>query len=253
MAELAGKLAIVTGGSRGIGAAAGAALARAGAAVALLARDATAAAGAAEAIVAAGGRAIGIGCDVAEYASVEAAVAEAERRFGPPDILVNNAGVIEPIGPLAQSDPANWRRNIEVNLIGAYHALRAVLPYLLRRGSGAIVNLSSGAAHRPLEGWSAYCSAKAGLAMLTEAAARETAGSGIRVFGLSPGTVDTGMQGKIRASGINRVSRIPRAELAPVAHPAAAILYLCTEAAADLAGTELSLQDPQFRRRIGLA
>ena len=113
--------------------------------------------------------------------------------------------------------------------------------------------LSSGAAHRPLEGWSAYCAAKAGLAMLTEALALETAGAGIRVFGLAPGVIDTDMQVSIRASGVNRISRIPRADLASVEHPAAAIRYLCTAAANDLAGSEVSLGDPEFRRRIGLA
>jgi 3-oxoacyl-[acyl-carrier protein] reductase len=88
--------------------------------------------------------------------------------------------------------------------------------------------------------------------MLTTALALETAQSGVRVFGLAPGVIDTEMQVTIRASGINRVSRIPRANLAPVDRPAAAILYLCSDAADDLVGREVTLLDPEFRRRIGL-
>jgi NAD(P)-dependent dehydrogenase (short-subunit alcohol dehydrogenase family) len=88
--------------------------------------------------------------------------------------------------------------------------------------------------------------------MLTNAIVLETGRSGIRVFGLSPGVIDTDMQGQIRASGINRISRIPRGELAPVEDPARAIVYLCTDAADELVGRELSLLDPEFRRRIGL-
>jgi len=250
MSRLAGKVAIVTGASRGIGAAAAAALADAGAAVVLAARDGRAASRRAETI---GSQAFGTACDVSDFAAVEALVAETNRRFGRIDILINNAGVIEPIGPLAETDPAEWRRNIEINLIGAYHAVRAVLPQMMTAGAGTIVNVSSGAAHRPLEGWSAYCSAKAGLAMLTESLALETAQSGVRVFGLAPGVIDTEMQVTIRASGVNRVSRIPRTELAPVDRPATAILYLCGNAADDLAGRELSLGDPEFRGRVGLA
>ena len=253
MAELSGKVAIVTGGSRGIGAAASRALAGAGAAIVIVARDGNAAASTAEVIKANGGDACGLSCDVADYGAVEAMAGETRRRFGTPDILVNNAGVIEPIGALAHSDPAAWARNININLIGAFNVVRAVLPHMLANGGGTIVNLSSGAAHQPLEGWSAYCCAKSGLAMLTKTLARETAQSGLRIFGLSPGTVDTEMQVTIRASGINRVSRIPRSNLAPVEHPAAAILYLCTDAADDLVGQEVALQDPAFRRRIGLA
>ena len=89
--------------------------------------------------------------------------------------------------------------------------------------------------------------------MLTAALALETAQSGLRVFGLSPGVVDTEMQVTIRASGINRVSQIPRTSLAPVEHPATAILYLCTDAADDLVGKEVALLDPEFRRRIGIS
>jgi 3-oxoacyl-[acyl-carrier protein] reductase len=251
--DLSRKVAIVTGGTRGIGAAAAAALATAGASVVLVGRDGSAAERVADAITGRGGDAFGVGCDVADYPSVERVVVEAEQRFGPPAILVNNAGVIEPIEPLASSDPAAWRRNIEINLIGAYNVVRAMLPRMLDVGGGTVINVSSGAAHRPLEGWAAYCSGKAGLAMLTNAIALETGRSGIRVFGLSPGVIDTDMQGQIRASGINRISRIPRAKLAPVEHPARAIVYLCTEAADDLAGGEVSLLDPEFRRRIGLS
>src|SRR5262249_40165607 len=154
------------------------------------------------------------------------------------DALINNAGVIEPIATVADSDPAAWARNIEINLIGAYNPVRALLPRMIKAGGGTIVNVSSGAAVRPLEGWSAYCAAKAGLAMLTRSIALENASDGIRVFGFQPGTTDTDMQVTIRASGVNMISQIPRANLTPVAHPAAAIVYLCTPEADDLVGQE---------------
>ena len=250
---LRGRVALVTGASRGIGAATARALAAAGASVALLARDDALAGKIAGEIAAAGGQAASFACDVADYGAVESALAEAERRLGPCDILVNNAGVIEPIAPLAESDPAAWARSISINLVGGYNAVRAVLPGLLARGGGRIVNVSSGAAHRPLEGWSAYCAGKAGLAMLTDAITLETAANGIRVFGFSPGTIDTDMQASIRASGINPVSRIPRGDLTPVDHAVRGLVYLCTPAADDLAGHEVSLRDDVFRQRIGLA
>jgi NAD(P)-dependent dehydrogenase (short-subunit alcohol dehydrogenase family) len=253
MTDLAGKVAIVTGASRGIGAAAAFVLAKAGAAVMLVARDGKRASQLADEIVAAGGRAIAMACDIADYGSVQTMVDETDQRLGSIDILVNNAGVIEPIGALVQSDPATWRRNIEVNLVGAYHTARAALPRMLEAGKGTVINVSSGAAHRPLEGWSAYSSAKAGLAMLTDAIALECADAGVRVFGLAPGVIDTDMQATIRVSGINRISQIRQIDLAPVGHPAAAIHYLCTAAADDLVGKELVLNDPDFRRRIGLA
>ena len=123
---------------------------------------------------------------------------------------------------------------------------------MLAGGGGSIVNISSGAAYRPLEGWSAYCSGKAGLAMLTQAIALETAGKGIRVFGFSPGTIDTEMQVKIRASGMNVISKIPRAELSPVEHAVRGLVHLCLPAGDDLAGQDASMRDDAFRRRIGL-
>jgi 3-oxoacyl-[acyl-carrier protein] reductase len=250
--DLAGKVVIVTGASRGIGAAAAAALGKAGASLMLTARDAAQIESVAQAIMRDGGRATAISCDVSDWQAVQRLVAETQRLYGKIDALINNAGVVEPIAVTADSDPAAWARNIEINLIGAYHAIRAVLPPMLAAGGGSIVNVSSGAAHNPLEGWSAYCSAKAGLAMLTRAIALEHAAQGIRVFGFQPGTTDTDMQVIIRASGINPISRIPRENLTPVAHPAAAIVYLCTSAADDLAGKEFSLREEAFRQRLNL-
>jgi NAD(P)-dependent dehydrogenase (short-subunit alcohol dehydrogenase family) len=253
MQSLAGKLVIITGASRGIGAAAAVALAKAGATLVLTARDAAQLETVAQAIAREGGKATAIACDISDWDAVQRLVAETQQRFGKFDALINNAGVIEPIAVTADTDPTAWARSIEINLIGAYYAIRAVLPPMLAAGGGTIVNVSSGAAHNPLEGWSAYCSGKAGLAMLTRQIALEHATQGIRVFGFQPGTTDTDMQVLIRASGINAISKIPRENLTPVAHPAAAIVYLCTSAADDFAGKEFSLRDEAFRQRLNLS
>ena len=206
----------------------------------------------AQSIVSAGGVAGARAVDVSDYASVTALFDEAYGRYGRLDAVINNAGVIEPIASVADSDPAVWARNIEINLTGAYYVIRAALPSMIAAGGGTIVNVSSGAAIRPLEGWSAYCSGKAGLHMLTRAVALENANNGIRIFGFQPGTTDTDMQVLIRASGINQISQIPRENLTPVSHPAEAIVYLCTPAADDLNGQEFSLRDEAFRARLNL-
>jgi NAD(P)-dependent dehydrogenase (short-subunit alcohol dehydrogenase family) len=245
--SLHGKTALVTGASRGLGEGAARALAAHGAKVMLVARDRALVQKVAAEI---GGEALA--CDVSDYAAVAEAVAATRKWFGGLDILVNNAGVIEPISEIAASDPAVWARNIQINLIGAYNVLHATLDGMLKSGGGTIVNVSSGAAYRPLEGWSAYCAGKAGLAMLTRSVALETKGRGIRIFGFSPGTIDTDMQVKIRASGMNMISQIPRANLSPVEHAVRGLLYLCDNASDDLVGEDASMRDEGFRRRIGL-
>ena len=247
--SLNGKIALVTGASRGLGEGAARALAKEGAAVMLLARDSERVQTVAREI---GGGAAALACDVSDYAAVERAVSATRKRFGGLDILVNNAGVIEPIADIASSDPAQWARNIQINLIGAYNVAHAVLEGMIASGGGTIINVSSGAAYRPLEGWSAYCAAKAGLAMLTRAIKLETGGRGIRIFGFSPGTIDTDMQVKIRASGMNVISQIPRANLSPVEHAVRGLLYLCDTASDDLIGEDASMRDDAFRKRIGL-
>ena len=252
MPDLEGKAAIVTGASRGIGAAAARALAEAGAAVLLLARSTDEIEALAAEIEAGGGRAVARTCDVCRYADLADAVAACRETFGRLDILVSNAGVIEPIGPLADIDPDAWNKAVDINLKGVFHGLRAALPAMIAQGSGVVINLSSGAATSALEGWSHYCAAKAGAAMLTRAAQAELAGSGVHVVGLSPGTVATHMQEAIRDSGINPVSRLEWSEHIPPDWPAQAIVWLAAGAAAEHAGTDVSLRDPDIRRRVGL-
>ena len=243
--SLQGKIALVTGASRGLGEGAARALAAGGAKVMLLARDGDLARKVAREI---GSQAEALACDVSDYPAVERAVADTRERLGGLDILVNNAGVIEPIAALAASDPAVWARNIQINLVGAYNVARAAIGEMIKKG-GSIINVSSGAAYRPLEGWSSYCAAKAGLTMMTRSIALEA--PGVRVFGFSPGTIDTDMQVKIRASGLNSVSQIPRANLSPVEHAVRGLVYLCTEGD-DLIGQDVSMRDEAFRKRIGL-
>jgi NAD(P)-dependent dehydrogenase (short-subunit alcohol dehydrogenase family) len=253
MIDLTGKTALVTGASRGIGAATVQRLASAGAKIVLAARNLGALETIAEAIRASGGTARPIACDVTAYAEVAAAVQDALDAWGRLDILVNNAGLIEPIARLGESDPEAWARIVDLNYKGVYYGLRAAIPHMAGRGGGVIVNISSGAATSPLEGWSHYCSSKAAVLMLTRCADKEYGAQGVRVVGLSPGTVATDMQSAIKASGINPVSRLDPSAHIPPEWAAEAVAWLCTEAGAPYAGTDFSLKTEEGRKLVGLA
>ncbi|NRG18143.1 SDR family oxidoreductase [Rhizobiales bacterium] len=252
MQDLAGKAVLITGASRGIGAAAARVFAEAGSSVVLAARTGSEIEDLVAEIKANGGNAEAVTCDVSSYTDVEAAVNQCRDAFGTIDFLVNNAGVIDPIGPLIESDPEEWSRAADINYKGVYNGLRAALPHMKAQGSGVVVNISSGAAHNALEGWSHYCSAKAAAYMLTRAADLEMKGTGVRVVGLSPGTVATYMQKAIKASGINPVSQLdPSVHIDP-SWVGRAIAWLCTGDAQEFAGVDVSLRDEDIRRRVGL-
>lgn len=242
------KVVAITGASRGIGAASARVFADAGARVVLLARSRAETQAIAAQI---GDRALAIDCDVADFGSVQAGLAAGVARFGRLDVLINNAGQIDPIAPLADADPGQWGRAIDVNLKGVFHGFRAALP-LMRQNGGTILTVSSGAAHSPLEGWSAYSAAKAGVAMLTRAAHLEEAAHGLRIIGLSPGTVATEMQVKIKASGINPVSLLDWSDHIPPDWPARALLWLAGPGGDAHLGTEVKLRDEAIRRAVGL-
>lgn len=247
--DLSGQTALITGASRGIGAAAARAFADAGANVALLARSTSEIAELAGEI---GDAAIAIPCDVSRYAEMHAAVGKTFETFGAVDILVNNAGVISPIGPLHETDPDAWGKAIDINLKGVMHGIHAVMPAMVAKGGGTIINISSGAAHNPVEGWTAYCSSKAGVYMLTRAVDNEMRDKGVRVLGLSPGTVATQMQREIKSSGVGPVAKLDWDAHIPPEWPAQAILWMCTSEADDYLGRDVSLREEDIRRRAGL-
>jgi 3-oxoacyl-[acyl-carrier protein] reductase len=191
--SLAGRVAVVTGGSRGIGRAIVEAMASRGAAVAFsyATREETARE-VEQALVARGVRALAVRCDVSDEAQVQRLFATVTDYLGPVDILVNNAGIAKD-GYLLMMDRARWEAVLRVNLDGAYYCIRAAMRGMLMRGWGRIINMTSPSATTGLPGQANYAASKAGLIGLTRTAARELAGKNVLVNAVSPGLIETEM------------------------------------------------------------
>lgn len=195
--ELAGKVAIITGGGRGIGRAIAQAFAAAGAAVTVTARSTEQLTTTVALIRAQGGEAIAVPADVTDSRAVQHLIAETERQLGPVELLVNNAGSGSAIGPLWEVDPEEWWQDVTVNLRGTMLCTHALLPGMLARRCGRIINMvstfgiptSSGAQASPYA--SGYSSSKAGILILTAHLAATTREAGVYVFALTPGLVRT--------------------------------------------------------------
>ncbi len=240
-----GKSVLITGASRGIGEAAAREFARLGAKVAVMARSREAV----ERIAAEIGG-MPVVADVSDWEAVRDGVDRVAAQFGGLDVLINNAGAIEPVASLRASDPGDWGRIVDVNLKGVYYGMRAALKYMTR--GGTVLTVSSGAAHRPLEGWSHYCASKAAVHMLTQSLDLEERANGIRAIGLSPGTVATQMQREIKASGVNPVSRMHWEDHIPPEWPAKALVWMCGPEADAWLGKEVLLRDEEIRKQVGL-
>jgi NAD(P)-dependent dehydrogenase (short-subunit alcohol dehydrogenase family) len=193
MADLTGQVALVTGGGRGLGRAFAVGLAKAGAKIAVTARTDTDVAETVEMVTRDGGQALSVPGDVCAPGAVVDIVKTAESKLGPLDILVNNAGVTGPVGYDWNVDAEDWWRTFEVNVRGAFLCARAVLPGMLARRRGRIVNISSGAASNRLPQMAVYCATKAALTQWTNCLARETQGQGVVVLAFAPGFVRTPM------------------------------------------------------------
>ncbi|RPE64839.1 NADP-dependent 3-hydroxy acid dehydrogenase YdfG [Pacificibacter maritimus] len=249
MTDLTGKTALITGASRGIGAQTAKTFVAAGAKVALLARNANDLTSLMQDL---GANAFAAPCDISDPTALKSAISDSVDALGPIDILINNAGSIEPISKLVEADYDAWSRAIDINLKAVFHAMSIIVPDMVKRGGGTVLTVSSGAAHGPVEGWSAYCASKAGAAMLTRMLDLEERSSGIRAIGLSPGTVATDMQRQIKRSGINPVSRLDWDDHIPAEWPAKALLWMCGTKADSHLGQELQLRDETLRRKIGV-
>lgn len=190
MESIAGKNALVTGAGKGIGKAVAVALAKEGVNVGLLARSETQLQEVAAEIEALGVKACVVAADVADLASVTAAVEKVKAELGAIDILINNAGTAT-FGKFLELDPAEWERIIRVNLLGVYYTTRAVLGEMIERKTGDIINISSTAGQRGAAVTSAYSASKFGLIGLSESLMQEVRKHNIRVSTLTPSTVAT--------------------------------------------------------------
>jgi NAD(P)-dependent dehydrogenase (short-subunit alcohol dehydrogenase family) len=192
MNELHGKIALVTGGGRGIGRAIALELAQAGCDVVLLARTHEQVEAVAAEIRELGRKSIALTADIARTEQIQQALSEARNTLGPISILINDAAVVEPIGPTVEVDADRWTQAIAINLIGAFHLIHACLPDMLSQGWGRILNVSSAVSIAPgLIRGNAYTVSKAGLESMTLNLASEIAGSGVTVNAIHPGVVET--------------------------------------------------------------
>jgi NADP-dependent 3-hydroxy acid dehydrogenase YdfG len=204
--DLTDRVVAITGASSGIGEATAVACAQAGAAVALAARRKDRIEALAERIEGDGGKALALETDVTDVQEARAFVEQANEKLGGLDVLVNNAGVML-LGPIAGADIEEWRRMIDVNLLGLLYCTHAALPIMLERGSGHVVNVSSVAGRTARAGSGVYNLTKHGVGAFSEALRQETAQAGIRVTLIEPGAVGTELSGHNRPEVREAISK----------------------------------------------
>ena len=244
--SLDGKVALVAGASRGIGAVTARAFAQAGAAVVLAARDKDALESVAEGIRADGGKALAVPTDVGDPASVERLVQQAEETFGRLDIAFNNATDGPLPAPLADVDPDEFDRAIRTNIRGTFLGMKYEIPAMLRAGGGAIVNMASLAGLQGVANLAGYAAGKAGIVALTKVAALDYADQGIRVNVVAPGPILThhleaaGAEAQRLAGLSTPMRRVGRPD-----EVAATVVWLCSDQASFVTGATLPIDGGQ--------
>jgi 3-oxoacyl-[acyl-carrier protein] reductase len=254
--ELQGKRVLITGASKGIGRALALNLAEAGAKIGLVARNEEKLLQVSRQIAEMGGWALPIAADVARPEMIEAAVSQALSAMGHIDVLINAAGIQPPIGPFAENDGLEWERTFQVNLFGPARLIRAVLPGMMARKQGKIINFSGGGATAPRPNFSAYAASKAALVRLTETLAVELEPYNIQVNAVAPGAVNTQMLDEILAAGekagAEHRQALERAKAGgtPVELICELILFLASPASGKLTGKLISAPHDPWREWV---
>jgi 2-hydroxycyclohexanecarboxyl-CoA dehydrogenase len=241
MSTLDGKVAVVTGGAGGIGAAIAAALADAGAAVAVWDLNGASAKQVADAV---GGKAVGVEVDITSRPSVEAALASTESALGPVDALVNNAG-IDRIEPFLQSEESTWERIVAVNYLGTVRCCHVVVPGMVERGSGRVISIASDAGRVGSSGEVVYSGTKGGVIAFSKALAREVASKGVSVNVVCPGPTNTPLLDQVAEASQKLydglAKAVPMRRIGQPADIAPAVVFLASDGAAYITGQTLSV------------
>lgn len=241
MSTLDGKVAVVTGGAGGIGAAIAAAMAEAGAGVAVWDLDGASAKQVADAV---GGKAVGVEVDITSRPSVEAALSSTESALGPVDALVNNAG-IDRIEPFLQSEESTWERIVAVNYLGTVRCCHVVVPGMVERGNGRVINIASDAGRVGSSGEVVYSGTKGGVIAFSKALAREVASKGVSVNVVCPGPTNTPLLDQVAEASQKLydglAKAVPMRRIGQPADIAPAVVFLASDGAAYITGQTLSV------------
>jgi 3-oxoacyl-[acyl-carrier protein] reductase len=249
--DLAGRVAVVTGGSKGIGAATCRALSANGVKVAVVARDQAGIDSMVDSLTAAGGQALGVSADAMDYAAIEAGRHQVERELGPVDILMPFAGGFADLTPVAEITEADWRYVIDSNLTATFLACKSFLPGMVERERGAIVTMASNAARNlDVTLTASYAAAKAGVVQFTRHVAREVGGSGVRINCIAPATTLTerisSMMTEERLAQMTELSALKRIGMPD--DSAMAALFLASDSASWLTGITIDVAGGRVMR-----
>lgn len=251
MASLKDKVVVLTGASRGIGAAAARMLAEDGPKLILCARSADANAETKAAVEAIGATAETHGFDVSDEAAAKAFVDDVLARHGRIDVLINNAGSGK-MGSVADVKPEDYLAVQRINVMGPYNMIYAALPSMLERDAGTIINLTSARAFIPDRFYAAYCSSKAALLSMTQCLHFDLQDTNVKIFAFSPGFTETDMVREIYSSKVFRQAALTPDQGQPPERPAKVMTWLAREAPDDLAGQHVQVQFNDISRRAGL-